>query len=42
MDQTTSTDQIVFRHIRDRGKDAGLDRCIRICVGRQNEKATPY
>ncbi len=40
MDQTTPAHQIIFRHIRERCEDTGLDRRIRLCSGRYHQEAT--
>ena len=40
MDQAASSNQIIFRHIRERREDPGLDRGIGLCAGRDYQKGT--
>lgn len=42
MDQATPAHQILFRHNGKRSQDSGLDRRVRLCVGRHYQKTTQF
>ena len=39
MDRTIPANQIIFRHIRERCEDTGLNRRIRLCSGRHHQNS---
>src|ERR1019366_10692190 len=39
VDQTASPDQAVLWHLRERGEDTDLDRCVGLCAARHRPEA---